>query len=321
MTCDGSTSCKRRTGDAVKPTAFDLFHPAVALAYFGVLLILGMAALQPVYVLVTFVAALAYAVVLRGARATARTLAWQLPLVVVVALANPLFSASGSTELFRIGLRAFYLESFVFGACMGLMLASMLLVLSNASHVLTSDKVLALFGNVAPTVGLMLSMTARLVPQFVRRGTDIAATQRACTAAQGSGGEGNVSAQGERGGRGKLEKRALVRDNLRLTSVLMGWSMEDSLETASAMKARGWGAGARRTTYTRYRFRTRDAAALAVGGALALAAAVAAWVACAQFRFYPTIEGLAPWWNYLPFVLFAALPLIMEAVEKVRWRL
>lgn len=291
----------------MKSTAFDLFHPVVALAYFGVLLVLGMAALQPVYVLVTFAGALAYSVVLRGLRSTGRTLAWQLPLVVVIALANPLFSALGSTELFRIGVRAFYLESFAFGACMGLMLAAMLLVLSNASHVLTSDKVLALFGNVAPTVGLMLSMTARLVPQFVRRGSDIAATQRACTAARGASG----SSEG---------KRESLRGNLRLTSVLMGWSMEDSLDTASAMKARGWGSGVRRTTYARYRFRTRDAAALVVGDVLALAASTAAWVACAQFRFYPTILGLAPWWNYVPFALYAALPLVMEAKERWKWR-
>ena len=156
------------------------------------------------------------------------------------------------------------------------------------------DKVMALFGNAAPTVGLMLSMTARLVPQFVRRGTDIGGVQRACTAARSSVGEsgGDDAPAAPRG--------AALRDNLRLSSVLMGWSMEDSLETASAMKARGWGAAVRRTTYARHRFRRLDAAALAVGGALALLAAVAAWAACAQFRFYPVIDGLAPWWNYCP---------------------
>ena len=76
----------------------------------------------------------------------------------------------------------------------------------------------------------------------------------------------------------------------------------------------------RRTTYARHRFRRLDAAALAVGGALALLAAVAAWAACAQFRFYPVIDGLAPWWNYLPYALYAALPLSMAARERLRWR-
>ena len=56
------------------------------------------------------------------------------------------------------------------------------------------------------------------------------------------------------------------------------------------------------------------------GGALALLAAAAAWAACAQFRFYPTIGGLAPWWNYLPYALFACLPLAITAKEHLRWR-
>ena len=290
----------------MKRTAFDLFHPIVAFGYFAVMLVLCMTAMQPVYLAVSLASALAYGAVLRGWRATGRSLLWQLPLVAVVALANPLFSASGSTELFRIGLRAFYLESFVYGACMGVMLVSVLALFSNAAQVLDSDKVMALFGGVAPTVGLMLSMTARLVPQFVRRGNGIADVERACTAARPA----EVPA-------GRL---AALRGYLRRTSVLMGWSMEDSLETAGAMKARGWGAVARRTTYARYRFRRFDAAALACGGALALLAAAAAWAACAEFRFYPMIGGLAPWWSYLPYALFACLPLAITAKEHLRWR-
>ena len=297
-------------------TAFDLFHPVVALAYFAAMLVLSMAAMQPVYLLIAFVGALAYGFALRGVRATARALAWQVPLVVVVAAANPLFSASGSTELFRIGVRAFYLESLVYGACAGMMLADVLLVFSNAARVLTSDKVMALFGNLVPTIGLMLSMVARLVPQFVRRGQDIGDAQRACTAARPQAAR---TAKGE-GARDRRSRGAALRDNLRLTSVLMGWSMEDSLETADAMKARGWGSGARRTTYARHRFRRFDAVALACVAALAAASAASAWAACSQFRFYPAIAGFAPWYSYAPFALFAVLPLLMEARERLLWK-
>jgi len=166
----------------MKRTAFDLFHPVVAFGYFAVMFALSMTAMQPVYLAISLASVLSYSAVLRGWRATGRSLLWQLPLVAVVALANPLFSASGSTELFRLGLRAFYLESFVYGACMGVMLISVIVLFSNASQVLTSDKVMTLFGGVAPTIGLMLSMTARLVPQFLRRGNGIADVERACTA-------------------------------------------------------------------------------------------------------------------------------------------
>ncbi|WP_418256411.1 energy-coupling factor transporter transmembrane component T, partial [Gordonibacter urolithinfaciens] len=229
-----------------KPTAFDRYHPAVAFGYFACVLAFGMAAMQPVYLALSLAAALSYSIVLRGVRATLRTALWQMPLILVMAVANPLFSAMGSTELFRIGLRAFYLESLVFGACMGAMLVCVLLWFSNASRVLSSDKVMALFGNAAPTIGLMLSMAMRLVPQFMRRGATVGDVQRACTSARATG------------------LREGARSQLRLTSVLMGWGMEDSLETADAMRARGWGARARRTTYRRCRFRARDGAALGV---------------------------------------------------------
>ena len=302
----GLTPSQRVEGDR---SAFDIFHPVVALGYFAVALAFGMAAVQPVCLLVSFAGALAYGVVLRGRRAAVRSLVWQLPLVAVIALANPLFSASGSTELFRLGSRAFYLESFAFGACMGLMLATVFALFSNASRVLGPDKVMALFGGVAPTIGLVLSMTARLVPPFVRRGGDIGDVQRACTAARVANADGRAGV-----------RRPRVRENLRLASVLMGWSMEDSLETADAMKARGWASSPRRTTYARYRFRRADAVALACGGALALAAAASAWAACATFSFYPRIVGMAPWWSYLPFALFAALPLMLEAKERLRWK-
>ncbi len=287
-------------------SCFDRVHPVVALVYFGALLVIDMVAVQPVYMLVTFAGMLGYAIMLRG-RSAVRMLAWQMPLVALIALANPLFSLYGSTELFRIADRPFYLESFIFGACMGLLLACIILIISNASQVLSSDKVMALFGNRMPTVGLMLSMTLRLVPKFVRRGQTIAAAQHACTAA--------------RLGRGTLpdNARSASRANLRLVSVLMGWSMEDSLETADAMRSRGWAVGNQRTTYARYRFRRFDAAVLAAVIGMAALSALTAWIACSSFAFYPTIGSLGPWYAPVPYALLVFFPLIIEARERLVW--
>ena len=150
--------------------AFDLFHPAVALLYFAALLVLAMAAMHPVYVAVALLGSLAFEAASRGPRAMVRTLAWQLPVIAVIALANCTFVSSGSTELFRIGSRAFYLEALLYGVCSGAMLSCVLLVFSNASRVLSSDKVMDVLGAALPTVALMTSMTLRLVPHFARRG-------------------------------------------------------------------------------------------------------------------------------------------------------
>lgn len=285
----------------MKPTAFDRCHPAVQACYFAAVLVLAMAAFQPVLVALALAGGIAYSFYLRGWRSTLRTAAWQLPLVAVIAVANPLFSASGSTELLRIGPRAVYAESLAYGACMGVLLVSVVLWFSNASRVLTTDKVMALVGGRAPTIALMLSMAQRLVPRFVRRGAEIEAVQHACAAARPHG------------------ARDRTAGRVRFVSVLMGWSMEDSLETADAMRARGWGTSPVRTTYRRDRFRARDGAALGAVAAFAVLCALLAGAATMQFSFYPTMSTLVWWWGYAPYALFMFLPFVLQAAEEVRW--
>lgn len=285
----------------VAHTAFSMSHPAVPVAYLLITLVLTMAAMQPVLIALSLAGALAYGCVLRGVRAVAASLSWQLPIIALIAVLNPLFSASGSTELFRMGLRAVYLESLCCGCAMGAMLVASVLWFQAASALLSFDKVMALAGNAAPTVALMVSMCMRLIPRFVRKGREILAVQGAASAS----------------GRSTADA---TRERLRMTTVLMGWSMEDSLETADAMRARGWGAGVRRSTYTRYRFTSADAlalAALALGGLLA---GVLAYSATSQFSFYPTMSRLAVWWGYGAYALWMLVPAALHVRETRRFR-
>lgn len=268
-------------------------------AFFAAALVLTMAAVQPVLTAISLVAALACGMLLRGWRQTLRSLRWQAPLVLLVAATNPLFSASGSTELLRIGLRAICLESVCYGAVMGLMLAAVIAWFSNAACVLTSDKVMAVLGNRLPTVSLMVSMALRLVPRFVGRGREIATAHDACTVTRA----------------GARDFKARVRQ----TSVLMEWSMEDSLETADAMRARGWQSGRPRTRYRRGRFTSHDAALSALLAALAVAAFAVAWVAASHYQFYPTMDPLRPWWGYAVYAAFLLFPLIAHGEEALRW--
>lgn len=287
----------------MKPTAFDTYHPVVAFVCMSAMLVFCMCAFQPVYIATSFLAALLYSVYLRGWRAAGKSMTWQLPLIVIIAVLNPLFSAMGSTELFKIGLRAVYLESLVYGLCMGTMLVTVMLWFSNAAHVLPSDKLMALFGNVAPTISLMLSMVNRLVPKLVSRGRQVATVQETCASASAA------------------TRREGAQRRMRQTSVLMGWSMEDSLDTADAMRARGWKAGVRRTTYSRYRLCKQDAVMLVAFCLLAALNVFLAYTCCVQFAFYPKLSQLVFWWGYLPYALLVFWPLLMQAGEWLRWTL
>ena len=280
-------------------TAFDMMHPAVPALYLAITLALSMAAMQPVLIALSLAGAFVYGCCARGIGACARALRWQLPIILVIAVFNPLFSASGSTELFRLGGRAIYLESLCYGCAMGGLFMASILWFQAASELLSFDKVMALFGNVAPTIALMISMTMHLVPRFLRQGRQIEAVQ------------GIV--------RNRVSDQP-VRGRLRLSSVLMGWGMEDSLETADAMRARGWGSTPRRTTYTRFRFTGRDAAACAILALAGALCAVLAWAATSQFSFYPTMSRLIAWWGYVPYAVWMLVPTVLHAREERRFR-
>lgn len=286
----------------MKHTAFDSYHPLLPVLYFAVVLIFCMAAFQPVLIISSFLGALSYNVYLRGWRASLKTAAWQFPLLIIITLINPFFSASGSTELYRIGTRAIYLESLCYGACMGLMLLSVMLWFSSASHVLSTDKVMAVMGRRLPVISLMISMTLRLVPRFLQSKDAVQTAQSCCSIAQ------------------PANMRERVAEGSRLTSVLMGWSMEDSLETADAMRARGWGSGASRTVYAQYRVHRRDHIAGSLFAVLAVVCTVCCYVASSAYTFYPTMTALRWWWGYIPYLLLVFLPSILQLGEWFTWR-
>lgn len=289
----------------VTHTAFDAMHPAVPALYACITLGLTMAALHPVLVAISCAGAFAYIACVHGLRSAVCALRWQIPVMLVIALVNPLFVRMGSTVVLELFGRPVFLESLLYGLAMAGMLVASVQWFAACSHMLTHDKVLALFGSAAPVVALMISMTMRLVPRFLRQGRTIAAVQdvaRSCFVADGRAG---------------LPVR--VADRLRQSSVLMGWAMEESLETADAMRARGWGARRRRTTYVPYRFTLCDAAAIVL---LVLGGAAVAWVAwrvTAPFAFYPQMSPITLWWGYGAYAAWMLVPALLHIYETRRF--
>ena len=290
-----------REGSCAEPVeAFSMSHPAVPALYTVLTLGLTMFSMQPVLIALSLAGGLAYGFATRGAARTLGALRWQLPVILTIALVNPLFSASGSTELFRIGMRAVYLESMAYGLCMGGLFVASVLWFEASASMLEYDKVLALLGNAAPVIALMISMCMRLIPQFLRRGRTVLAVQDAIDVP----------------GRAPSDP---VRSRLRASSVLMGWGMEDSLERADAMRSRGWGAVARRTTYARYRVRRSDVTALVLLALFGAAAVAVAWTATTQYSFYPQLSVPAPWPGYVVYAAWMVLPCVLRAIDEKRF--
>lgn len=285
-----------------QPIAQDLWHPRVLVIYFTCVLVLVMAAFEPVCCALALICGLLVGFRLRGVRATLQPLAWQLPLMIIICLINPFFSAQGMTAIAAIGVRTIYLESLAYGLNMGGMLVAMLVWFADAAAVVSTDTVRTAFGGFLPVVSLMISMATRLVPDFVRRGREISDVQSANTSAVKTG-----------------TPTSNLATRSRLVTVLVGWGLEDSFTTADSMRARGWSSSHHRTFYQRRRFRTRDGVALGLLAALVAVDASAFTRICSAWHYYPTMGLLAPWPCYLPHAVLLILPLAVLAIEDLRW--
>lgn len=324
---------------------FDSIHPGLKLLFFALVIMFTMSAFHPSLLFVSLASAFIMGIWLRGGRTILKTLTWQIPLLVIIVAVNPLFSSSGTTEVFRIGTWAVYAESLFHAGCMGCMLIATMQWFSNANCLITSEEVMSTLGSRAPAISLMITMIVRLIPRFIQRGKLIKSSLSACTSAQVQlastsqkptrpgcecasqksklawqkcSSQKRSSHKSKTPGYGRPPKKHALKENLRTISTLMSWSMEDSLESADSMRSRGWGSVQKRTTFKRYRFYTFDKAVLAVLVLLGALSALCAFELCPSFSFFPTTSGTLFSWSLIPYVLLFLFPALLELYRKIR---
>ena len=208
----------------MRPDAFSTHHPAVTLAFFVGVIALCVLVQQPIVQAVGLMGAVLYYLCLRGRDAWRLLMAMTMALVVLAAI-NPLFNTLGDTVLFTyLGTRPYTLEALAYGASTATMFVSVMLWFACYAQVMSTDKFTYLFGRRAPALTLVLTMTLRLVPGYVRKARQIS-TARRCVGLSMT--------------QGSVRERA--RDGAALLSALTSWALEGAVTTADSMRSRGYG--------------------------------------------------------------------------------
>ena len=281
-------------------SAFAKSHPVLNFLFFGSVVAFGMVFFHPVFLGVSFVAALAYSVRLRG-RGTLKLLRFLLPTLLVVVFLGAAFNHFGVTTLFVLsnGNRV-TLEAIVHSFATGGMVLTVFFWFTCYDAVVTSDKFLHVFGRVFPTGALLISMTLRFIPLLTRRMRKIF---------EGQKGIGN-------GNGGKL------RNALHALSILVTWSLENAVDVSDSMKSRGYGLRGR-TSYTRFLWTRRDV--LLCVFVLLLDALTIAGVIVGQTRAmynpYISLPAITPFSYvlYVGYVLLCFMPLTLDLAEEHKW--
>ena len=231
--------------------------------------------------------------------------AFYLILFIISALANPIFSHNGATVLFVVNHNPITLESFFYGLALGGMILSALYWFRSFQQIMTSDKLLYVFGSALPKLTLILSIALRYIPLLKQQARQVRDSQKAL---------------------GLFKDENMIdrlRGELRIFSVLVSWALEKGIIAADSMSGRGYGIG-RRTRFALFRFRLRDGAMCIL---CALLCGVTIWgvasgaLACSFYpRFYlpaPDMPGAAA---YTAYALLAFMPALLELEERIRWK-
>lgn len=286
---------------------FSGYHPAISLLYFVLVIGLTMFLNHPVCLGISLVGALAYALYLKGKKAARFNLVYMLPLLVITALLNPAFSHQGATILAYLPSgNPLTLESILYGIHAAFLLIAVISWFSCFNAVMTSDKFVYLFGRVIPALSLVLSMSLRFIPRFAAQLGVITKAQKCIGRDASSGG---------------LLRRA--KHGIRILSILVTWALENAIDTADSMKARGYGLPGR-TAFSLYRFDRRDKGALLFlilcGGGV-LAGALAGKL---RFVYMPVLFGAAfDLWQagiFLLYLTLCGMPVILNGKEALQWK-
>ena len=102
-------------------------HPLPLFAYFIVILLFSMFLRNPVIVLLSLLGSGAFAATLTDKREKLNDLKFYIPLSVLIAVTNPLYSHNGRTPLFFVNGNAFTLEAVEYGVFIAAMIIAVLL--------------------------------------------------------------------------------------------------------------------------------------------------------------------------------------------------
>lgn len=285
---------------------FGTYHPIINFTYFCLVIAFSMIFLHPILMLISFTAAFAYSVYLNGKGAVKFNLAFVLPMMLVAAIVNPLFNHSGMTILYYFRDNPITLESIFYGLATGFMFGSVIIWFSCYNAVITSDKFIYIFGKIIPAMSLVFAMILRFIPKFKAQ-IKIVSNGQKCI--------------GRDITNGNLTQR--ISHGIKIVSIMITWALENGIDTADSMRARGYGLPGR-TSFSIFRFDSRDK----IMGAAAVVTLVVFVFAAATgentMQFFPYIKMSAPSTvgilGYLAYSLLCFGPLMIDWADRLRWR-
>ncbi len=284
--------------------SFAKFHPLVNLIFFTSILIFSMFNMHPVFLCISFLASFTYSILLKGVKTLKQNICLILSLYSFGILVNPLFNHEGITILFYLKNGSpVTLESVIYGISSATMLLSVVFWFICFNEIITDDKLIYLFGRFLPSLSLVLSMTFRYIPKFKNQYIITLNAQKAL---------GNDINNGN-----LIHK---IKTVVKVLSAMIGWSLENAIDTSDSMKSRGYGLH-KRTAFHHYKIKTKDIITILL---VLFLLTVTVFLYQNSFNYFPYISEISisaySILTYISFLILCFIPVVLEIREVLRWR-
>lgn len=230
---------------------FATYHPAIQFLYFFIVLVFAWRFQHPVFLVLSLSFSYGYSLYFR--KDSTKLLQSGSILAGVVRMLGIIGITAGITWFYacghHFGLHNLWrnasgnyitLESVLEGASIGIRVSSVMFWIYCMEKILTTDKVIYLFGRIHPKLSLYLAIGIRMIPRTYEKGKKINAAQTCI-------------------GKGIFQGNPLarIRHMVRLLSILITWTLDHWKESSDSMRSRGYTLKGR-TAFSNYRFDNRD---------------------------------------------------------------
>lgn len=285
---------------------FISIYPWLSFTYFLLVILFSLLFKHPLYLSTLFIISLLMVFFFRQVNILKSQVKFYLFMASIIIILNPLFVGKGSTILFYIGYHNITLESLIYGILFSISLLSVLFFFISYNVIISSQKFLYLFSNIIPSISFIISVTMRFIPLFKRRISEIIDVQNTLKPLSSTS-----------------SMRAKLKEGMETLNTLVNWTLEESLENATSMRARGYGLF-KRTSGISYSFDKRDSYILLSMLFTFIPTLVGYFVGYGQYQIYPSLGSLDlslfQIIHYICFVIFSLLPIIIEVREYLRWQ-
>lgn len=282
---------------------FAALHPLVHLVYFLHVILFCVFCKLPFFQIIAMMVGIVYFNMTHKRNEFKSYLLILIPLCLYSFVVNPIFNHRGETPLFYINQSPVTLEIFIYGISFMIMVFSGSIWIGVMSYYMSSDRIYYLLGKISSKLALFFSMTLRFIPQLREKYDMIHQGQIAL---------GNVSPDR------KIHK---IKNFVKEFSILISWSLEDSIELSDSMEARGYGLKGR-SFYHLFQFRPLDKITLLIIILLGLPIWVTLYMEGFRVYYFPAyilpVWKIKQWISAFVYLLLLLVPIMIEIINNCR---